>query len=52
MGELCTDDLPTAREASKRIVEDLLLTAGMRDDLDEGEEEEALSPSIVKQGGL
>ncbi|MCJ1355975.1 MAG: DASH complex subunit ask1 [Icmadophila ericetorum] len=36
-----------AREASKRIVEDLLLTAGgnITDDLDE-------SPSIVKRGGM
>ncbi|MCJ1304545.1 DASH complex subunit ask1 [Hypocenomyce scalaris] len=37
-----------AREASKRIVEDLLLTAGgnVTDDLDED------SPSVVKRGGL
>jgi DASH complex subunit ASK1 len=38
----------TAREASKRIVEDLLLTAGgnVSDDMDED------SPSIVKRSGL
>ena len=37
----------TAREASKRIVEDLLLTAGgdISDELED-------SPSIVKRGGL
>ena len=37
----------TARDASKRIVEDLLLTAGgnISDDLED-------SPSIVKRGGL
>lgn len=38
-----------AREASKRIVEDLLLTAGggnVTDDLDED------SPSVIKRGGL
>ena len=39
-----------AREASKRIVEDLLQTAGMEDDLEEAEDE--ASPSIVKTGGL
>lgn len=37
-----------AREASKRIVEDLLLTAGgnVTDDVDED------SPSVIKRGGL
>lgn len=37
-----------AREASKRIVEDLLLSAGgnVSEDLDED------SPSVVKRGGL
>ena len=37
-----------AREASKRIVEDLLLTAGgnVTDDLDED------SPSVVRRAGL
>ena len=44
------DGFGTAREASKRIVEELLLTAGMEDGLDEAEEEG--SPSIVKTGGL
>lgn len=41
-------NLPIAREASKRIVEDLLLTAGgnVTDDLDED------SPSVIKRGGL
>ena len=39
---------PSAREASKRIVEDLLLTAGgnVTDDLDED------SPSVIKRGEL
>ena len=39
---------PLAREASKRIVEDLLLTAGgnVTDDVDED------SPSVIKRGGL
>ena len=39
----------SAREASKRIVEDLLLTAGggnVTDDIDED------SPSVIKRGGL
>ena len=42
------NDTCSAREASKRIVEDLLLTAGgsVTDDLDED------SPSVVKRGGL
>lgn len=40
----------TAREASKRIVEDLLSTAGMRDGLEEVEGED--SPSIVRRGAL
>ena len=45
--------LLTAREASKRIVEDLLLTAGMDDGLDEAEGEGEGSPSIIKPtGGL
>ncbi|MCJ1467378.1 DASH complex subunit ask1 [Pseudocyphellaria aurata] len=41
-------NIPIAREASKRIVEDLLLTAGgnVTDDLDED------SPSVIKRGGL
>ena len=40
--------LCVAREASKRIVEDLLLTAGgnVTDDLDED------SPSVVRRAGL
>ena len=39
--------MDAAREASKRIVEDLLLTAGgnVTDDLDEE------SPSVIKRGG-
>ena len=44
------DTCGVAREASKRIVEDLLMTAGMEDGLEEAEEEG--SPSIVKTGGL
>ena len=40
--------MPLAPEASKRIVEDLLLTAGgnVTDDVDED------SPSVIKRGGL
>lgn len=41
--------ITTAREASKKIVDDLLLTAGMMDDGLEGEDEG--SPSIVKPSG-